>query len=249
MGFNVDSRNNLVTVDHLHNNYAVTTVAGNPVVKTISGIKVTSVFARTKAKRQRSDPGDNSPMLYALKGLGNLTTTYSSVAMLYSNYCQIMSSIVQNEEASGLWDCVVPMPSSSKLAFLIAKTIARHPGVGLIESSLLRKVTGNAVLASLDALAISSKDRTALRSEVRRFIQCHDGEADFQMKSIKRVDLRCHLCPFMLGSAPLQHQPHRILLVDDMVTSGTSIVSAATVLSTHFPQAHIEAVTLFGSSR
>lgn len=249
MGFNVDSTSNKVTVDHSHNNYAVTTVAGNPIVKMFSTIEVTSIFARTKGKRQRTDPGDNSPMLYALKGIGDLTTTYSSVATLYLNYREIMASVVLHKEPQGLWDCVVPMPSSSKLSSLMAKTIVRHAGVGPVQPSLLKKVTGDAVLASLDGLAMSSKDKTALRTEVRRFIKFNGGETDFQMKSIKRVDLRCHLCPFMLGSEPLQHQPNRILLVDDMVTSGTSIVSAAALLSTHYPQARIEAVTLFGSSR
>jgi len=38
-------------------------------------------------------------------------------------------------------------------------------------------------------------------------------------------------------------------LIDDMVTSGASLVSAEAILKQQYPDARIEALTLFGSSR
>ena len=74
MGFVVDAENRLVTVDHSHNHFCITTPEGNPVELMLGTLKVTSIFARTKGKRDKRDPGDNSPMLYVIKGLHELRT-------------------------------------------------------------------------------------------------------------------------------------------------------------------------------
>ena len=190
VGFVVDAGKRLVTVDHSHNHFCVTTPEGNPVELMLTPtLKVTSIFARTKGKRDRSDPGDNSPMLYVIKGLHELKTT---------------------------------------------KRV---------------KLTAKKVLEGLDVLRISSRDKTRARSDIKRFIKNHGENAFFQIKSVN-VDLRKHINPLAWGNVPLGTTPPRnILLIDDMVTSGTSLVNAEAILKHRYPTARIEALTLFGSSK
>lgn len=247
MGFNVDPHLRVVSVDHQHNDYAVTTVEGNPVSKNFSGIKVTSVFARTKSRRGRDSIGDNCPMLYALKGMRNLKTGYRSFLMLYQNYNLIMSQIVAESRPQGLWDCIIPIPSSSNLPSLMARSAARHAGYGAVHADLLAKVSARQVMESIDLLKVESKSKAKLRANVKHFIREHDENTAFQLKSVDKK-LRKHLCPFSLAQPFVGAGPHRILLVDDMVTSGTSIVSAGNLLLAKYPGVHIDAITLFGST-
>lgn len=76
MGFNVDRVTYVVEVDDSHNDFAITSVAGNPKVENPKKLKVTGIFKRSKGtiKNLRLNSkdkihGDNSPMLYALKGV------------------------------------------------------------------------------------------------------------------------------------------------------------------------------------
>ncbi|WP_249549339.1 phosphoribosyltransferase, partial [Escherichia coli] len=82
-----------------------------------------------------------------------------------------------------------------------------------------------------------------------RFISKHGEEVAFQIKSIRRVKLRKHISPLIWGHAPATPPPRGILLIDDMVTSGTSLVNAEAILKHRYPLARIEALTLFGSSK
>jgi hypothetical protein len=248
VGFNVDPVKRVVSVDHQHNEYAVTTVEGNPVSKSFAGIKVISVFARTKARRDRSTPGDNCPMLYALKGQKDLKTGYRSIVVLYQNYIRILSNIVEEWRPHGTWDCIIPIPSSSNLPSLMAKSVFSHSGGDVVQTKLLSKISAKQVLDSIDELAISAKDRATLRARVKNFIREHGGDSAFQIKCVD-TKLRKHLNPFVLMPEPTEAPPQRVLLVDDMITSGTSIISAANLLRERYAGVHIEAITLFGSSR
>ncbi len=51
MGFVIDISNNLVTIDHTHNDFCITTPHENPAVLFLGNLKVTSIFSRTKGER------------------------------------------------------------------------------------------------------------------------------------------------------------------------------------------------------
>ena len=102
MGFNVNNDTKIVTVDHSHNNFSVTTTEGNPTTAIFNGLSVTSILQRTKGKRDKDSLGDNSPMLYALKGIGDLSTTYSSVASLLPNCFNILDQLLMNQMSNGI---------------------------------------------------------------------------------------------------------------------------------------------------
>lgn len=248
VGFNVDTKNRVVSVDHSHHNYCDTSTNGNPVTEQLAdGLLVTSIFKRTKGRRDRDIPGDNSPMLYALKGLHDLKTNFTAIKALERNYKHILNSFIQT---GFLWDCLMPLPSSSNLTKLFAKSVCKQTRTGMCYNSALKKITAAAVLESIPQLTqISSPDRTKLRSSVRKFIRYHSDDTEFQMKSITPVNLRKHINPIMWGGLPFgASPPNNILLVDDMITSGTSLLSASTVIRQHYPFANIQALTLFGSS-
>ncbi len=244
MGFVVDADRLLVTVDHSHNNFCVTTPAGNPAVTYHDGLKITSVFTRTKGKR--GPVGDNCPMLYALKGLHSLTTRSRDIGMLHASFRQILPAFL----ASGFeWDWIVPLPSSSLVCSTFARKVHQRTGIGIVQADALMKITADQAMRNVEGLRIQSKDKTVLKGDIRRFIRDYGAAAPFQIKYAK-AHLRHHIHPFMWGHVPAGTAPaRRVLLVDDMVTSGTSLLSAAEVIRHRYPTVDIEALTLFGSSR
>lgn len=246
MGFVVDAQKRLVTVDHSHNHFCITTPEGNPVELMLGTLKVTSIFARTKGKRDRNDPGDNNPMLYVIKGLHDLRTIPRDIAMLCASFRQILPAYLGN---GFLWDWIVPLPSSSPVCCRFAEKVFKRTKQGACYSDALTKITASQVLKDVSAQKISSRDRNRLRIEVKRFISAHGEDAPFQIKSVN-VGLRHYINPLMWGHIPPgTNPPKAILLIDDMVTSGASLVNAEAILRHRYPHAHIEALTLFGSSR
>lgn len=237
-----------VRVNHSHNRYGLTTPEGNPAFLQLDGLKITSIFSRTKGRRDRTEPGDNCPMLYALKGLHNLRTRHSDIRLLRASFLSILASF--KEQTVG-WDSLFPLPSSSKLTSLFASKVQKQTGMGQCYPTALRKITAEQVLLQLDTMnEIRSQDRANLRQEVKRFIRNYSAHTDFQMKFVKNVKLRRYINPLSWGILPIDTAPPRgILLIDDMVTSGTSLLRAAAVIKERFPLADIQALTLFGSSR
>lgn len=247
MGFVVDADRRLVTVDHSHNHFCVTTPEGNPAELMLNGtLKVTSIFARTKGKRDRNDPGDNCPMLYVIKGIHELRTHPRDIALLCASFRQILPAYV---EKGFEWDWIVPLPSSSTVCFRFAERVHKQTQRGICYTNALAKITAREVLENLSTLRISSRDKTRVRNDIKRFIEVHGEEAPFHIKSVN-VALRHHINPLVWGHVPHgTHPPRGILLIDDMVTSGTSLVNAEAILKHRYPKTKIEALTLFGSSK
>lgn len=247
MGFVIDISNNLVTVDHAHNDFCITTPHGNPAVLFLGNLKVTSIFSRTKGKRDRSLPGDNSPMLYALKGMHSLMTRPRDIGMLCLSFRQILPIFLNN---TSQWDWIVPLPSSSPVCSRFASMIQKRTQIGICQPNTLDKVTSAEVLRCTRDLKISSKDKSAIYEDVKRFISSNSLETPFQIKSIKRTKLRKYVNPLMWGNIPYETiPPQRVLLVDDMITTGTSLVCAENIIKARYPDVQIEALTIFGSSR
>ncbi|MGL5419075.1 MAG: phosphoribosyltransferase [Plesiomonas shigelloides] len=245
MGFRVDADKNIVTVDHSINSYSVTTPEGNPVTDTFGELQVTSIFSRTKGKREPDAPGDNSPMLYALKNIGNIKTTRNSVYLLNESFKAILPVFLSSADS---WGVAMPLPSSSKLTSVFAKRVCKESDGLLSYCDALSKVTAGDVLESLPGLPVASNIRTAIRQKVKGFIKSHSIDEAFQIKVIP-VHLRHYLNPIRFNPHCVNQIPEKILLIDDMVTSGTSLVCAMNAIKAVKPSVDIQALTLFGSSR
>lgn len=169
MGFVVDAENRLVTVDHSHNNFCITTPQGNPAVITLGTLKVTSIFTRTKGKRDKRDPGDNSPMLYVLKGLHNLQTRKRDVGTLCASFRKILPAYL----GGGFqWDWIVPLPSTSTVCSRFAERVFKHTQQGVCHPNALVKITAQQVLQDVGALRIPSRDKARASKSCRLSAVC-----------------------------------------------------------------------------
>lgn len=166
--------------------------------------------------------------------------------MLCASFREILSTYV---DGSFQWDWIVSLPSSSPVCSRFADRVFKHTQQGICYHNALVKITAVEVLHSVDALKIKAADKTVIKTDIFRFISNYGEETPFQIKSIRRVKLRKYINPLTWGHVPATSPPRGILLIDDMVTSGTSLVNAEAILKHRYPLARIEALTLFGSSK
>lgn len=246
MGFDVNSATGEVTVDHSHDNYAVTTIKGNPVSIVVHNLNIISIFKRTRGKRSKGIVGDNSPMLYAFKGIDGLRINYGSISSLVPNFYAIIADIIAT--CNFTWDCIIPMPSGHNVANILADRVSKKSG-SRVEPHALRKVTVSDVKNQIRVLKIKSKEKTQLNNYVNKFLLVHSLSDDFQMKSIKAPKLRTHINPVVFNRLISSVPPKHILLIDDMVTSGSTLTHAVDVITARYPFCTIYALTLLGTSK
>jgi hypothetical protein len=222
LGINVE--NKFVSIDQSHQDLVDTSDTNNPTKGLIGELFVHYVFRR---KKTNTHNGDGNPLVYALKGIKGYKIKPSDLEILYGLADEILSRLVDDLEV----DAVLDVPSSKPLCRLFASRVSGVLGVPLIESSFLRKRTVGEVLNFVDAKfpeITKGSDRKAFKS-VLGVLRNSDRENIFQMKDVSR-SVRKFFRPFVAIPTTPNLAGRRILLVDDLVSSGTSIMSVAECL-------------------
>lgn len=240
-----------VLVDHESKEHLVTTVAGNPrryKMKNAHGhVDVFSIFTRLKAasreRRDREDRliGDNCPMIYALKGKDGLSTGYRSVREMLLVGTEI---VARAHEASPWADdtVIVCVPSSHSIVGHVATRLQELLKFPIVHG-LLAKTSVESAVADLNqamSLIPDYKDRKHIQNTIQKV-----SEQD--VFALKYVSGRYRPCirPVVLGPTPVENPYRSILLVDDLVSTGTSLITAKDVLLAGQQGQNVTALTLF----
>ena len=238
-----------VLVDHGSKEHLVTTPEGNPkryTVKNAFGeLDVFSVFTRLKASsRARKDRagrmvGDNCPLIYALKGREGLTTGYQSIRELLISGTAIIRAFQPEGD-----EVLVPAPSSHPLVSYMTRILSAELKLQVADS-LLCKSSVQSVVADLNA-AIEVATSYQVRKDLRNTVHKLQRQEVFALKEVPTT-YRELIRPFEVGVGKLPDGQRRVVLVDDLVASGTSLIGAMRVLKDHYPKAEFRAITLFSN--
>lgn len=238
-----------VLVDHASKDHLVTTPEGNPKsyrIKNKHGeLEVFSVFTRLKSSgRSRSRAaqagkpvGDNCPLIYALKGKADLSTDTNSIKLLVRSGKIIVQSFPVQDG-----DVLVCAPSSHSLVSHFATLLGKQLGLSVVSGTLAKSTIESAV-EDIDvafALATSRDDRKALIGIKRKL-------ADQKTLALKDIPTkyRSLIQPFVCAQQALGDEQRNLILVDDLVASGTSLIGAMNVLDARYPGRSFRAITLF----
>ena len=242
---------NVVKVDHNNKEWLKTTPHGNPTKENIEELTVYSLFKRllasrkSRKKHRNKIPGDNCPIIYAIKGKDNLTTDITSIKKLRESY-EVIVNTFQANEPNG-YDLVISMPSSHNISRIIGKRLAKT-FTAHHSSDFLRKLTIDEAYNLLDRADISVEDHKALSFRLRKQRQENGFGGYFSLKGIP-VPFRSEFPPLCLNNVgSVQGQPQRILLVDDLLATGTTLLTAHNLVQQMFPQAIIHGTSLISSS-
>jgi hypothetical protein len=209
--------------NHLINNRA----SDNPIIQVIGDISVYSVFRRVRASR--TSLGDGNPLIYALKKFYGHSIELGDILAFMPDFYKISKKVAPHINSAH----VVPIPSSASVAMMCAKRIARSIDAKFSPSLLVKK-THRQVCADLDLMlragSVPKEDVKALgtiRAELNRSLS-----SSFSMKKVDHK-LRKYFAPFKVVMPAQVPSGKSVLLVDDLLSSGTSLRSARDLLNVH----------------
>ena len=242
MGLNI--RDNVVDVDHSHNQHLNTGRHGNPMVQYVPTdepkLTVYSTFQRHKAPRSSSRDrttrkvGDNCHLLYALKGKDGLKTTFGAIRRLLLNFDSIIEDMLDQSDG---YDVVIPMPSGHKISDIYAKRLARRFQCE-VNYSVFDKISAARALELLHESPLSSPDKSRIKARLNPTI--------FSLKDIP-VEFRQYFPPVIVAPGGAQFGHKRYLLADDLLSTGTTLVAAKKLIQAAVPGAIVDAACLFSA--
>lgn len=237
-------------IDHSVKEHLITTVHGNPkryqVQNTTGTLDVFSIFTRLKQtsqqRRERDSRkiGDNCPLIYALKGKDQLTTGYQTIRELLING----RPIVANNFEPLANTILVPIPSSHSIVRHLTQELRTLLDLS-IKDNLLEKASMQSALADLDAAINNNQNYTEKKELINARTRIAKNEA-FALKDVP-TKYREVIRPIVAGPGIAQSALQSVVLVDDLVATGTSLISAKNILQAQHPGLHCSAVTLFSN--
>lgn len=207
-----------------HQNLLDTSTENKPHRQKVGSLAVASIFRRRKA---RGGDGDGNPFIYALKGLKRYSITDDQLWAFRPNFLTTLSAYM----AEAPYDKIAPLPSSKPIARYVAKKAGRYQPEALLENQLFLKRSATEVLAELEAKYADDVIPRKIKGEAAALIGTlrKSQNGSFSMKNVDQR-LRDYIEPLVLApGAPVAG--HRILLVDDLLSSGATLRTAHRLLT------------------
>lgn len=222
MGIEV-SADKVVTLNDQHQNGVDTSVDGNPSKGRFLGIPLLHVFSRNQRGARRDD---GNPLIYALKGRKGFSISAHWRGQVMSRAKTILEKSA--EQLQG-FDFVLPMPSSSPFCAEFAELVAQATSVPILDPDFLRKRRVEEVLAEAKANPPKAgRLKTALASQLYAWEKANPN-AIYQAKDVD-VGLRRFFNAFVLDGEAPELQGKRVLIVDDIFATGSSLASVREIV-------------------
>lgn len=240
MGIRVDAAK-AVSINDTNEDGVDTSIGGNPTRTIIKGLEIHHIFSRN-GKGGRRD--DGNPLIHALKAQKGFTITPFWRQQLFGRARAILQKLPEDIKE---YDHCLAVPSSSPFCLDVTQLISEVLDVPILAGAPLRKASVGEVLA--DVAASPPKVRPAMKAAYTSQIntwQKIDPIAICQAKVVNTT-IR-HLFRFM---KPSQHLPdlseRRVIVIDDILSSGSSILSAREFLTNQLG-AKVTGITFLGAN-
>ncbi|WP_081280894.1 phosphoribosyltransferase family protein [Stenotrophomonas maltophilia] len=201
-------------------------VSANPIFQDPFGKDVACVFRRLRSK---SSSDDGNPIIYALKGKNGFHIDLNNLMQFMPYFYGIVSKAVVPMTAQ----YVIPIPSSSKVCQMVSRRVSRKLGAEFIDKLLTKKLHRH-VRADIDLLLRAGNVPRADVNSLKKI--SHDlGRSLSTSFALKGIDIkmRKYFVPFSLARPEDVPAGSSVLLVDDLLSTGTSLESASRILMSH----------------
>lgn len=222
MGIDVNN-NKQVAYNGTHQYGLNTSPATNPHKQLLAGaITVQSVFQRRQLKP--GELGDGNPFIYALKNKHGFSITYSEIANFLPDFSTILASAMKGRRNV----LFLAMPSSHGIANILAKRAGKYCAAGTFMPDAFVKKTAQKVANEVLALQLPKQLRGAASKLVSGLMK--NKGAPFTMKDVKDHDLRRYISPIEVAPGIVFPGCDEIVLVDDLLSSGSTLLSGREAL-------------------
>ena len=188
-------------------------------------LSVQSIFRRRHSS-DKQDKRDGNPLIYALKRTKGYSITLEEMLRFRPSLVGILGKAM----STGAYDAVVPMPSSHPISLMLAKRAARcQPGLQVLTGLLAKRTTTEALHDFSLMLAAGQFPRDLLpdvRAQIKSWSDSPNAPLALKHASAK---IRPYIKPLKLAGPP-PGAGMSILLVDDLLSTGTTLRTAADIL-------------------
>lgn len=253
MGLKIESNGEII-LDDRHTNYCDTVESrsfSNTQSKCTTPLVVHSLFKR-RQHRTNDKRGDNCPIIYCLKGDSELYMSEETLALFETKKLAILSRFCSQMLQNNIFfDWIVPMPSRHDIANQLSKDVVEsltslNLGFkGCLKEDLFSKLSNEDVSYILLESSISQNNNIPHRVFQNIKSALKQSESEGELFSIGKVKpkFRSFLPPLKLNMAIPDGK--RVLLVDDVCSSGHTLISAKDQLIESNPTLKIDALCLF----
>lgn len=196
-----------------------------------TGSKLFSVIKRNREQRVGNHKGDNCPILYAMKKTDDLTVTDNTMEQIYSIAHNRISEYFSK---SFNYEAIITMPSKHRIAYKLAKIISNIYNVPIYNNLFVKTTKEQALQSILDNKNLSAGTKQSLKIRL-------DNQISFSIKNIPtihRKDIQ------ILKWNNIGFEANRVLLVDDIFSSGATLEQAKALLQ-QYKNVEVDALTLF----
>lgn len=216
-----------VAIDLTHNDGLDMSLSGNPTVLKIKELQVFSLFRR---RRLSTTEADGNPLIYAIKNLNQFRIDDKNSAIMWDTAEKVFSAWTCPWKPTG----VMSIPSRHSVSNDLAANISKWMGIDHILGYMICKKTVEEVLVEAELLkksgAVHEHDLKAFKKQLGHLSNAPSGK-NFQMKEIKDVSIRHYFQPWKATGETGKATGDGLLLVDDLIGSGASLVTCAQFLT------------------
>lgn len=235
MGIDISVKNE-VAYTNAHQKLINCNPSSNPRKIQIQNLEIHCAFQRVPS---RGAPGDGNPLMYALKGINGFSITSAEI----ERFCPDFASIVKKLHVDLTGHTIVTMPSSSPIAGMISECLKNSiTGLTQIDGLLQKKTCGEVhaelVLKNLQIPKGHSYEYNQLLANLMKF-----SHSDISLKKIP-MKFRKHIEPLKSTGVAIPSAP--ILLVDDLLATGATLISARDTLRSVNAALSVKAFCLLG---
>lgn len=243
MGIAVDE-NGVVTFTSQIEQLVDTSTTSNPNKYKLNGLVIHSVFKRL----YKRDGGDGNHLIYALKAQKGFSISLKECGKFNPNISTILDCLLEKKSYS----IILTMPSSHKVVERFGLKIKRRTSIeSILITDIFTKKTFGEVYNDLQKIELTPKNKKtiidlcrSIEKDVKRNPNKH-----FSMKNIATKD-RKFIQPLKINDTEMNKiqgiKGKSILLVDDLLATGTTLTSAHRILKELNISQDIEGICLLG---
>ncbi len=234
MGIDV-TENKKVYFNDTHQNLLDTSTVRNPSTKQRRGLIIQSIFRRKRHQRHKQD---GNPLIHALKGNYGYSIEKYELLKFLSNFYEIMDKSLDGKT----YNLILPLPSSHQINEYLARRIARKCPEAKVSKGFFEKKTVQEIIYDVELIETTSTRLQKEKLNLLNKLNKTPARNYFSMKKLQSHRLRKKIQPLKLVNTDVKDQ--KILLVDDLLASGATLVNAYNLLKEHKVQ-EISAICLF----
>jgi adenine/guanine phosphoribosyltransferase-like PRPP-binding protein len=224
LGLNI-SEERVVHFDDTHQKRVDTSFEGNPRAGQVGPLKVYHLLRRNKTGDQDRD---GNPLIYALKEMYGYRIGDADRQLFIDRAAEILRRMADQLQA----DFIMPVPSSKSFCSDFAQVVAEVTGIPFLPSDFIRKRTVSEMLVQYGDALPASLNKNASKAYKALIAGWRRAKAE-GLVSMKDIDtkIRHHFDPLALTDEVPDIKAARVIIVDDLMSSGSSLTSTCSALS------------------